>query len=171
MSQTRQLRSRTQRTQNESWFIFCAERVGSLARNFSTCESQLVDSVFDSIFSQICPVGSKGICFNRIYADSEIGIVDRSDEVRSCDIENLIAAFVVLKIFEGWIRRLQHGAHSAICNHSSGGESLTQKAGAWSNRLVPIRHGAEVTVRCRYGDSPDSDSSFSSDGYRFFWME
>jgi hypothetical protein len=46
--------------------------------------------------------------------------MDLSDEFRSRDIENLIAAFVALEIFQRWICRLNHGAHCAVRYNNAG---------------------------------------------------
>jgi hypothetical protein len=49
-----------------------------------------------------------------------------SNKIRSSDIENLVAALMVLKIFERGIGFLQHRSHCAIGNHRSLGEGLTE---------------------------------------------
>ena len=40
--------------------------------------------------------------------------MNRTDDVRPSDVENLVATFMVLEIFERWICGLQHCSHSAV---------------------------------------------------------
>ena len=89
--------------EQEIWAVatsdFGCESISSFTRNLSTCKCKFVNSIFNSVFGEICPVGSEGICLNRIYTYFEIGIMDRFNDIWSGDIENLVATLMVLEIF------------------------------------------------------------------------
>ena len=70
--------------------------------------------------------GTKGIGLDCIDTNSQVCIMHGSNKIRTSDIENLVAALMVLKIFERWIGFLQHRSHCTIGNNRSLGEGLTE---------------------------------------------
>ena len=160
-----------QRSKNEAGFLWRTESISGFSSNLSACKSQFVNTIFNSIFSQIGPVGAKCICLNRIHADCEVCIMNRTDQVRPGDIENFVATFVVLEIFKCGIGCLKHRSHGSIGDDSSARQGSTQETFGHSRWSLIARHGAEVTVRCRCGDSSNSSASFASNGYRLFGLE
>ena len=65
--------------------------------------------------------------------------------VSAAYIQNLIAAFMALKIFEGWIGCLEHCSHCTICNDNSLGERTAKQA--WCYRAFRRTHLVKVTLR------------------------
>ena len=55
--------------------------------------------------------------FDRIHACLEIGIMDGADDVRSGDVQDLVAALELLEILQRQVVALQHRSHGAIRNH------------------------------------------------------
>jgi hypothetical protein len=59
--------------------------------------------------------------------DAEVLLVDRADDVRAGDVQDLVAAFEVLEVLEGGVLRLEHGAHRSVGDHHAGGEGLSER--------------------------------------------
>ena len=75
-----------------------AELVGALACQYSPCVGKFIDSIFNSVFRQVCPVCAESICLNRINTYGEIGFMDTSNNLWTTYIENLVATLVTLEI-------------------------------------------------------------------------
>jgi hypothetical protein len=97
--------------------------------------------------------------------------VHRANEICSRNVQNFITAVVTLEIFQRRVSGLEHRSHCAVGNDSSVSEGAPKKAINAFLGVFLARHIAEITLRCRCGDSSNTCFAFASDGYRFFWLE
>ena len=92
-----------------------------------TRTGELVNALRDCVFAEVSQVGTEGIGLDAVHAHREVGVVHRSHHVGARDIEDLVAAFVALEIFQGEIVRLQHRAHRAIRHNDPFGHGLQKR--------------------------------------------
>jgi hypothetical protein len=97
--------------------------------------------------------------------------VHRANEICSRDVKNFITAFVALEILKRRVGGLEHRSHGSISNYGAVSEGAPKKAINQFLWVFLARHIAEITLRCRCGDSSNTCFAFASDGYRLFWLE
>lgn len=100
--------------------------VGDLTGQPRSRLGEFVHTVGDVVLGHGRVVRSEGVGLDTVHADVEIGLVDRTDDVRPGEVQDLVAAFEVLEVLQRRILRLQHRAHRAVRHHHTGGEGLTQ---------------------------------------------
>jgi hypothetical protein len=127
VTERRQFGTRADRTQDPTLLIGgLPDTVCDIARDSGAKEREFIDLIFDTVLTQICEVGTEGICLDCIDSGIEILAMDLRDEIGSSSIEDLIAPLVTLEICEGRVCRLDHGAHRSISDHGSMSESKAQ---------------------------------------------
>jgi hypothetical protein len=78
---------------------------------------------------------------------------------------------MALEILKRRVGGLQHRSHGSISNHGAVSEGASKQAINQFLWVFLARHIAEITLRCRCGDSSNTFLAFASDGYRLFWLE
>ncbi len=109
-----QLGTGTDRAEHEARFV--GVFVGCSTRDACRGLRQLLEAVDDVVFGQRSEVRTEGVRLDRVGAGIEIRAVDLRDDVRTRDVENLVASFESLEIhLQREVRvALQHGAHRPI---------------------------------------------------------
>jgi hypothetical protein len=113
----RQLRAGADTTQHPPPAIRRAVGVGRLPCDPRAGLRQLADSSADAVFTESGKVRAEGVGLDRIHSDLEVGIVNRTHDIGSGDVQDLVAALELLEVLQRQIILLQHGAHRPVSDH------------------------------------------------------
>ncbi|GAA3063196.1 hypothetical protein GCM10020000_53200 [Streptomyces olivoverticillatus] len=87
---------------------------------------ELVYPLGDAVLAEVGEVRAEGVGLDAVDARREVRLVDRPDDVRARDVEDLVAALVPLEVVKGGVLVLEHGAHGAVGDDDAGGERGAQ---------------------------------------------
>jgi hypothetical protein len=83
-------------------------------------------SAIAAVLGQCAEVGPERVGLDAVGAGVEVGGVDRADDVRPGDVEDLVAALQPGEIVQGEVETLQHGAHPAVGHEDAVGQGCAQ---------------------------------------------
>ena len=100
--------------------------IGTFTSDAGPGFGKLIDAIGDVIFTEVGIVSPEGIGLDTVHTNGEIRVMNPGNYLWPGDVQDLIAPLMPLEILEGRIGCLEHGAHSAVGNHYSGGEGLAK---------------------------------------------
>ena len=124
MSQAWQFRARTHRSQNPARLFIGVEIIGDLSSNHRACIGKLFDAILNAVLCEVGKIGAKRISLNGFCATLEILSVNSGNNVRSGDIQDLVAALMALKLIQGWVGLLNHRSHRTVSDDNASLNSL-----------------------------------------------
>ncbi len=124
------------------------EVLGDPPRDLRAGARELLDAILDAVVGEVRPVGAEGVRLDRVDARLEVGAVDRLEDVGAADVEDLVAALVLLEVLEGRVELLQHRAHRAVGDHDALLEGRQERLGTLRPR---DRRDVERGHRGRHG--------------------
>jgi hypothetical protein len=103
------------------------ELVGHLTGDPGTGLGQLGDAFGDVVLAEGGEVGAEGVGLHAVHTDVEVRGVDRTDDVRARQVEDLVAALEILEVLERGVLRLEHGAHGSVGHDHPGGQGVSER--------------------------------------------
>ncbi len=106
--------------------VLRTELIRDLAGDPGTRLGQLVDPVGDLILIRRRMVRTKRVRLHTVDTDREVLLMHRPHDVGPRDVQDLVAAFEILKILQRRVLCLEHGAHRPVGHHHTCGECLSE---------------------------------------------
>jgi hypothetical protein len=127
VTQRRQLGARPDRADHPARLPRGGPLVCDLAGDPRPGFGELLDPALDAVLREVAEVRPEGVGLDRVHTGVVVGLVDRADDVGSCDVEDLVAALVTLEVVQAGVLGLQHRAHGAVGDDDPLGEGLAER--------------------------------------------
>lgn len=106
------------------------ELVGDLTGDPGVGLGELVDAFGDVVLTERRVVGTEGVGLDAVHPGGVVLLVDRADDVRAGDVEDLVAALELLEVVETGVLRLEHRPHRTVGDHHAGGQCFAERVGS-----------------------------------------